>query len=249
VYRAVAKFSADETGEVRVGSFTYDAWSAKLGASIAGMTFNYIDTDWNLRCFPLCFFDTKDLAKYADDHERIIQASVKDNDKLSDNVLIFSGTSDTEAAVALGVDQYLNFSGSVCCICHVLALAVNDGVSDTSFIGIVLTQINSLVTYLKTHPKVNSKLMQVQCRSFSKDRIVTLDHTFSSRWHSKLNALEKYIVLRPILLKILPSDAPQVLDNGDENCIAKCIYILREIRRVARALEADRREKHVCCGS
>ncbi len=58
VYSIVARFSALETGTVNVGSFTLDGWSANLGAAISGMTFNFVDANWNLRAFPSCFFDT-----------------------------------------------------------------------------------------------------------------------------------------------------------------------------------------------
>ncbi len=128
VYSIVARFMAAETGSVKVGSFTYDGMSAKLGAAISGMTFNFVDTNWNLRTFPLCFFDTEEIGKTAEEHEAIITAAVRDNDKLGSDVLVISGTCDNEPSVALGVDRYLNFSGAVRCCCHALALAVNDAV-------------------------------------------------------------------------------------------------------------------------
>eukprot|EP00171_Calliarthron_tuberculosum_P003336 IDg3336t1 len=241
VYEAVSRRTAAETGNVKVGSFTYDGWSAKLGASIAGMTFNFVDADWNLRTFPLCFFDTEDLGKSANEHEAVIAAAVHDNDKLGPDVLVFSGTSDNEPSVALGVDKYLNFSGAVRCCCHSLALAVNDAVRDCLFVTEVLQRINAISTYVNMHKKVSAKLVQLQCAVFSRDRIVMLDKEFMTRWHSKLNVLEKYIILRPYLSQALPSGAPQLLDISSEDAVAECISILREVRRVSRALEADRR--------
>lgn len=42
VCATVAKIFAENTSALKVGSFTYDGWSAKLGASIAGMTFHLL---------------------------------------------------------------------------------------------------------------------------------------------------------------------------------------------------------------
>ncbi len=52
---------------------------------------------------------------------------------LDKDVVVFSGTTDNEPAVALGVDRYLAFGGSVRCLCHTLSLAVNDAVTDGDF--------------------------------------------------------------------------------------------------------------------
>ncbi len=49
VFEVDSRLSAADTGEVRVGSFTYDGWSTKMGAAIYGMTFHFIDSDWVLR--------------------------------------------------------------------------------------------------------------------------------------------------------------------------------------------------------
>lgn len=59
--------------------------------------------------------------KTADNHELIISSTISDNGKLGENVLFFSSTPDNEAAVALEVDQCLNYNGlSVLCsiLCH-----------------------------------------------------------------------------------------------------------------------------------
>ena len=94
--------------------------------------------------------------------------------------------------------------------------------------------------YVNSHKTVRVRLLQMRSRGFTRDRIVTLDKDFITRWHSKLNILEKYTILRPCLSKALPDDAPSVLSEADDECIAECVLVLREVRRVARALEADR---------
>ena len=155
-------------------------------------------------------------------------------------MLIFSGTSDNEPSVALGVDQYLNFSGSLRCICHTLSLAVNDAIDSIPFLKASLKQINDISNFLSKHHDINENIVSEQCKTFTKDRIVTLKKECPTRWHSKLNVLEKYIFLKPILKKCLPSTAPSLLSRAKENAIAECIDVLREVRRTARALEVDR---------
>ncbi len=67
-----------------------------------------------------------------------------------------------------------------------------------------------------------------------------LDKDFSTRWHSELNVLEKYTVLRLYLARALSAGALKALEESDEECVAECVYVLQEVRRFARALEAER---------
>lgn len=55
--------SAHETSEICVGSYTHDDWSAKMGWSIAGMTFH--DKNWNLKMFFLPFLNMENMGKSA----------------------------------------------------------------------------------------------------------------------------------------------------------------------------------------
>ena len=91
------------------------------------------------------------------------------------------------------------------------------------------------------HSKIGSKLVMVQCQSFGADRVLRLSKVCKTRWHSKLNVLETYISLKTFLEKVLPDEGPSLFADADESCIAEFILILREIRRVARACESDRR--------
>ncbi len=190
------------------------------------MTLNFVDANWNLRTFPLS------ISKSAEEYEAIITAAVRDNDQLGSDVLVFSWASDNEPSVALGVDRYLNFSGAVRCCCHTLTLAVNEAVRNCNFVTTVLQRMNCISAYLNTHTKVGAKLVQLQCVDFSRDRIVTLEKEFATRWRSKLNVLEKYRVLRPYLPRALPVDAPAAFDSPVDDAVAECIDILREVRRV-----------------
>ncbi len=74
-------------------------WSAKLGAAILGLMFNFVDANWNLRTFLLCLFVTEEMGKSVEEHEAIITATVRDNEKLGLDCLVFSGISDNEPSV------------------------------------------------------------------------------------------------------------------------------------------------------
>jgi len=240
VYKIIAEIASEETGSVNVGSFTYDGWSAAQGASIAGMTFHYIDADWSIKSFPLCFFNIEDMGKTANAHKAIMDAAISTNDKLGSNVVVMSGTSDNDPATALGVDQYLNFSGSIRCVCHTLALAINDAVLECTFLSDYLTKIGEITKYVNYRSKISAQIAELQCREFTPDRIVRLENYCKTRWHSKLRVLEKYIILKPTLAKVFTQDAPDLLTVHDEEVLAECINIMSEVRRVARLMEFDR---------
>lgn len=67
--------------------------------------------------------------------------------------------------------------------------------------------------------------------------MMTWDKTFITRWNSKLTTIENYVILRPVLQDVLPHDAPPLLEASEESCVAECIDVLSEARRVARLLE------------
>lgn len=167
--------------------------------SIAGVTFHFIGTEWELKQFSLCFFDTQDIDKSASGHTDIIATSNTDNDKLNDNVRIFSGTSDNEPTVALGVDNYFGFNGSVSCICHTLALAARDAIDRCDTVKCMLSKIDYISTFVNQRSHLTAKLTQLQYEEFSRDRLVVLGKECTTRLHSKLNVLENYVVLKPHL--------------------------------------------------
>ena len=62
-YEVILELSTEETGCVRVVSFTFDGCSAAQGAATVGMTFIYVDINWILRSLPLCFVVSKEISK------------------------------------------------------------------------------------------------------------------------------------------------------------------------------------------
>lgn len=240
VFDAVSKIVAACTEVARVGSMTYDGWSARLGMPISGMTFNFIDKMWHLQVYPLTFFDTGDTGKSADEHEAILRAAVKDNNKIGDNVLIFAGTSDNEPAVALGVAQFLGFNSAIRCMCHTAALAVNDATQKNGIAVAVLERLNNIGTYLHEHKDKQRKLSAAQLKAgVSPDRVKRFHGPKGSRWHIKLQSLLDWVALKEHVTDLLPDEF--IIDAEVERVIAEFIVVYTEVRRFARALEADRR--------
>lgn len=155
---------------------------------------------------PLFFFDTGHMSKTAGDHEQIIADVIKRNNKIGENVFIFSGPSDNEAAVTLGVDQFLSYSGPVRFICHALSLAVNEVCNSTPVLSAILEKTNNISTHFNHHDTFSTQSIKYQCNDFGRDLIVTIDKQFHKRWHSKLNVREKYILFSQYLNKILSDE-------------------------------------------
>ena len=58
VYQSLSRYLSSTTALASIRSFTYDGWSDRLGAPIAGMTFHFIDKYWRLRQYLLLCFLT-----------------------------------------------------------------------------------------------------------------------------------------------------------------------------------------------
>ncbi len=77
-----------------------------MGLTMCGMTFRFVDETWNLKSVPLCFMNNQELGKTALDHCSIIKAVTQSSDKLDEDLLVIGGTSENDASVSLGLDQF-----------------------------------------------------------------------------------------------------------------------------------------------
>lgn len=125
-----------------------------MGFPTASMTFHYIDSQGNIKTFPIHFLSTSELDKSADEHKLITRSALKNNDQIRSDILIISVTSDNKPSIAFGVDQYLNFSGPLRFICHKLGFAVYAFVFPGQFTYLGLEKINTITTYLNQN-KIN----------------------------------------------------------------------------------------------
>lgn len=83
-------------------------------------------------------------------------------------------------------------------------------------------------------------------RGVTQDRLHRLKRDIPTRWHSRLGTMLTYITevnnIAAICneLDLSSDDVPQMKDV-QKNTFAEIIYVLAEVRRVARLLEADRK--------
>lgn len=173
-------------------------------------------------------------------HEAAIEIAIDGNDRSGSSELIYSSVSEKESILALAVDQYLKFNHLVRCICKFLAQVINKAIGTAPFPTSVLERINSSSSYVWYHRKIGSKMVEMQYRQYSRDQIATLNKEGLTRWCSKRNVAEKYIILKPVLYETLLKYVPTLLDDAGESCDASCADVFLEVRRVAQALEADK---------
>lgn len=79
----------------------------------------------------------------------------------------------------------MNYSGPVRWESHYLALAVNDSITLGEFLSAVTEIVSNVLSYDSYHLKIASKVIDVHGQIYSRDKIVTLDEVFKTRWHSK----------------------------------------------------------------
>lgn len=140
-------------------------------------------------------------------------------------MLVFSGTSENEADVALGVDIYINFNGSVWCVCHTSRPKVQDVVNSRECSAALLSRILQITTFVDNHAAIRPKIVRIQCEEFTCGTIINLSKECPKRWHPKLIVLEKYVTLKLVLERVFGESAPNLLETGDEDFIIRVIII------------------------
>lgn len=247
VFNAVCECLRKECESALVGNLTLDGWSAALGAPILGITWNFVDDTWRLKCIPICMLNTATASKSAEQLRSIVTEVLKNSPVVgSDKVRVHTATSDNEPAVGLACDLLTNFVGSVRCVVHTMALCVNDVFTESSPWQKYMNHINKVTSFFNYHTKANILFLQKQKRSgVTNDRFHYLRHDIPTRWHSRLGAMVIYLTdidhIEAVReeMKIESTSLP-TLNIEEQNTLAEFIKVLREFRRVARQLEADR---------
>lgn len=247
-YAAVCRILRRSVTDARTGCITVDGWSAALGAPILGMTWHYIDKQWNMRCVPIATLNMGLASKTGQQLRYIMQEILEQNPIVgADDVCVHTGTSDNDAATALAVDLLTNYVGSVRCVVHTLALAVNDVFEHGTVWKLYLDHVNKVTTYFNHHQKAAQLLAQKQGEEgITKDRVHRLKHDIPTRWHSRLAAMSVYLCRIHNISEVaeeleISSEHLPTLSEDQQDVLAEFITVLAEVRRVARELEADRK--------
>lgn len=103
----------------------------------------------------------------------------------------------------------------------------------------VLQRISSIILCINSHIKVTHKFLMFKCTELSHDHILTLYRELQTRWSSKLNVFEKYIVLKLYLQLAFSDYAPLPVNMNDEGCYAGNMDVLFEFRWLKWALEYE----------
>lgn len=247
-FTEVCKMLASQATSSMTGSITVDGWSAALGCPILGMTWHFIDDNWRMKSIPIAMLNTGTASKSAEQLRSIMEEIIRDNSIIgADCIRVHAVTSDNEAAVALSCDLLTNFVGSVRCVVHTIALAVNDVFKDGTPWQLYMEHVNKVTTYFNQHKKATILLMEKEASTgITQDRLRRLKHDIPTRWHSRLGAMLNYLTQIHSIsavkeeLEIPDSDVPP-LTTEKQNTLAEIITVLAEVRRVARQLEADQK--------
>ena len=147
---------------------------------MTGMTFHYTESACNVKSFPLCFLNTEDMVSTTDEHQAVISSVIANNDKLSHDTVIMARTSGNHSATTLGVEQYLDYSVAMRCICHSISLTVNYASSECRYFPNLRNKINEITEYGNSPTKISTKIAEKQCRNFTRYRIVRLKRDCST---------------------------------------------------------------------
>ena len=165
----------------------------------------------------------------------------------SSKIRVHIASTDNEAATARAVDLFTNFVGSVRCVVHTVALAVNDLFTPTSAWQKFMDVVNQVTKYFRHLTNAEQRLIAMQLESgVTHDRVERLKHDIQTRWHSRLSAMLSHMSRLPNIsaiateLNISSSDLP-IFTQDQQDTMAEFIIVLSEIRRVSRQLEADRK--------
>lgn len=126
IYR-IKQFLERERGIARVGCITADGWSAALGKPMLGITWHFVHNDWSLNSFPISVINTDTAPEFVVQLRALIEYILRENKIVGgDDVKLYTGTYDNEAAMEILVDLWTKRLGSVRCVVHALQLTVND---------------------------------------------------------------------------------------------------------------------------
>ena len=247
-YNAVCRLLKSNTENAMVGSITCDGWSAALRAPILGITWHYVDSSWRLKSMPIATRNIGTASKSAVQTCAILEDVMQHNPVVgSADIRVHTATTDNEAATARAADLYTNFVGSVRCVVHTIALAVNDVFTPESPWKMYMDVVNQVTSYFRHHTKMEQRLIELQLsEGVTRDRIERLKHDIQTRWHSRLSAMSSHMSRLNNIAAVanefdVSSDDLPLFTQDQQDTMAEFITILSEVRRVARQLEADRK--------
>lgn len=245
-YKAVLKLLIFTVTCALNGSITMDGWSAFLQSPMICMTWNYVYESWRLNNVPICTLNTNNASKSGEKLRYIVEEFLKNSSVIGSNkISIKTINTENEASVGHDADLLTNFVGSVRCVVIALDLFVNDVFEQDELWQKYMNHVNMVTKFTKNHRKAAMMFREVQMqRGVTQDRLNRLKRDIPIRWHSRLGSMLTYITeldnIASIFseLEISSANVPQMTVEQKNN-LAEIIYVLGEVQRVARLLEAN----------
>jgi hypothetical protein len=251
VYNVVNNLICSSSAVAKIGTVAVDGWSSAMGMPVTGMSLVFVDENWQLQSLPLGLINTEDMEKTSLNQAALMRSMIETNERVGADFVVHTASSDNEASIALAVDLFTNHTASVRCLVHTLSLVVSDVLYDgrddvdAGYVVKLLQRVHKVATFVNQHPKVDAMLRQDQATvdMTSPDRIRVLKKEMPTRWYTKLMVLEAYFSLHDNLTRVFAKagePTPPLLNAKHLQIVAEVIIVLREVRRVGRALEAEK---------
>lgn len=145
-----------------------------------------MDIDWSFKSFSIGFVTKNTASKDSIQIHAKLAVVHRENEIINgEDETIYTETSDKKAATVLSDKLLTNFVGSVSCVVHTLLLAVNDVLTEESW----LSHVNNVRSYFNYLSKVVQLLIQYNLnKEITQDRVLNLKHNMQTTVALKLQS-------------------------------------------------------------
>ena len=261
VHKAVNGLICSSSSRAQVGCLTVDGWTRSTRGSVFGIALTFVDARWEMQTVPLGLIAIDSLGKSAENQAALLRNVIEKSERVGENFLMHTIVSDNEASIVSAVGQVTSADGALRCIAHTLSLALKQDVPKSTAgpdggegtLTRLMSKIHDVSIFVRDHGKVESLLNSDQeGHGARSDRIRSLKLECCTRWHSSLAVLEAYLALSENLARVFDDpdvqglrrrghlELPTLLDESEIAFANDVVTILNEVRRVGRALEAEK---------
>ncbi|XP_031777405.1 zinc finger BED domain-containing protein 1-like isoform X1 [Nasonia vitripennis] len=227
-----------ELEDVPYYCLTADNWTDSSNQSYIGITIHYVNnsamTGRVLGCFPLYENHTSEYLMKS--IQNIFDDFKIKNDKVT--AMITDGAPNIKKAGIdlLGKDKHL------VCIAHVASHLLPDALNNFKEFNTIINKVKAIVTQKKRSIPASDKLKEMQLKDGKTEgTILKLKLDVPTRWTTKIEMLERYILLEPYIYNAINKcEKPLNLLTREEISIVKDILpIMEPIKTVITEISGD----------
>ncbi|OXU16701.1 hypothetical protein TSAR_013589 [Trichomalopsis sarcophagae] len=237
-YNIMKEAFIKELEDVPYYCLTVDNWTDSSNQSYIGITIHHVNnsamTGRVLGCFPLYENHTSEYLM------KSIQNIFDDFKIKKDKVtaMITDGASNIKKACIdlLGKDKHL------VCIAHVVSHLLPDALNNFKELNTIIDKVKAIVTQMKRSIPASDKLKEMQLKDGKTEgTILKLKLDVPTRWTTKIEMLERYILLEPYIYNAINKcEKPLNLLTREEISIVKDILpIMEPIKTVITEISGD----------